>query len=730
MRKVIFHIDVNSAYLSWEATRRVQNGAPDLRLIPSAIGGDRDKRTGVILAKSIPAKKYKITTGEPVGMALRKCPELVLAKPDFKLYVQCSRAFVAICRKYAPVVEQVSIDECFCDFDNTERIYPDPLELAYLIKDEIRDTLGFTVNVGVSENKLLAKMASDFEKPDKVQTLYPSEIAEKMWPLPVGELFTVGKATAERLKKARIETIGDLAHTDQTVLEEMLIKSLDLQGRVLLANGVNQDAVCEVRDAIRHFNEESKISNNYAASLNGVSVGELAAVRYFPTQEALEIQFFWEAAVNDASIVTSTEPTPPLPEDTPEAKAERYSILREKRQKEREEKEERCKAAKAAFEQREAAAKQNYDAVVEHLNARKQQFRRELDAVISQKQQEYFRQREETLYTLQSEQARLSAELSKLGPFHLGRKNEIRKALDALSQKLQQLQNPYGEAAALNGYRADAEAAVRAYEEKIQRYLQDRFPKINIPQRTDNEAAAAGRPGNEPLTLEELNDVYEALRNRGIATRQQLMDDVDWYDARRFFQIINALVACYSAEEKRETAGTTEEKEDTAAPAQAETDGASGGADLTAEEAKNALSFAFYDTGAGVVLPVNGRETSGFGARIHPVYGTEGFHSGKDIAAPEGTPVHAAMDGTVIAVGRGSLSGNYVKLSHENGVQTLYCHLRASNVEKGVYVRRGDVIGFVGQTGLATGPHLHFEVMIDGVKRDPDFLLQGAAVVS
>ena len=552
MRKVIFHIDVNSAYLSWEATRRVQNGAPDLRLIPSAIGGDRDKRTGVILAKSIPAKKYKITTGEPVGMALRKCPELVLAKPDFKLYVQCSRAFVAICRKYAPVVEQVSIDECFCDFDNTERIYPDPLELAYLIKDEIRDTLGFTVNVGVSENKLLAKMASDFEKPDKVQTLYPSEIAEKMWPLPVGELFTVGKATAERLKKARIETIGDLAHTDQTVLEEMLIKSLDLQGRVLLANGVNQDAVCEVRDAIRHFNEESKISNNYAASLNGVSVGELAAVRYFPTQEALEIQFFWEAAVNDASIVTSTEPTPPLPEDTPEAKAERYSILREKRQKEREEKEERCKAAKAAFEQREAAAKQNYDAVVEHLNARKQQFRRELDAVISQKQQEYFRQREETLYTLQSEQARLSAELSKLGPFHLGRKNEIRKALDALSQKLQQLQNPYGEAAALNGYRADAEAAVRAYEEKIQRYLQDRFPKINIPQRTDNEAAAAGRPGNEPLTLEELNDVYEALRNRGIATRQQLMDDVDWYDARRFFQIINALVACYSAEEKRD----------------------------------------------------------------------------------------------------------------------------------------------------------------------------------
>ena len=221
MRKLIFHIDVNSAYLSWEAARRVANGEPDLRLIPSAIGGDPEKRTGVILAKSIPAKKFKITTGEPVAMALRKCPDLVLAKPDFKLYVQNSRAFIAICRKYAPVVEQVSIDECFCDFDNTELVYPDPLELAYRIKDEIKEILGFTVNVGVSENKLLAKMASDFEKPDKVHTLYPGEIPEKMWPLPVGELFTVGKATAERLRQARIETIGALAHTDPAQLERM-----------------------------------------------------------------------------------------------------------------------------------------------------------------------------------------------------------------------------------------------------------------------------------------------------------------------------------------------------------------------------------------------------------------------------------------------------------------------------------------------------------------------------
>ena len=261
MRKLIFHIDVNSAYLSWEAARRVANGEPDLRLIPSAIGGDPEKRTGVILAKSIPAKKYKITTGEPVAMALRKCPELVLAKPDFKLYVQNSRAFIAICKNYAPVVEQVSIDECFCDFDNTELVYPDPLELAYRIKDEIKESLGFTVNVGISENKLLAKMASDFEKPDKVHTLYPGEIPEKMWPLPVGELFTVGKATAERLCQARIETIGALAHTDPEQLTRMFGPKL---GSHLhrYANGISNSPVLAEPDEAKGYSISTTLEDD------------------------------------------------------------------------------------------------------------------------------------------------------------------------------------------------------------------------------------------------------------------------------------------------------------------------------------------------------------------------------------------------------------------------------------------------------------------------------------
>ena len=185
--KLIFHVDVNSAYLSWEASRRVANGESDIRLIPAVIGGDREKRTGVVLAKSIPAKKLGINTGEPIGMALRKCPELVIAKPDFRLYEENSKKFMDICREYTPVVEKASIDECYLDMSGTHRIYPDPVALAHTIKDRIRNELGFTVNIGIGDCKLLAKMASDFEKPDKVHTLFVSEIESKMWPLPIGD---------------------------------------------------------------------------------------------------------------------------------------------------------------------------------------------------------------------------------------------------------------------------------------------------------------------------------------------------------------------------------------------------------------------------------------------------------------------------------------------------------------------------------------------------------------
>ena len=247
-QRLIFHVDVNSAFLSWEAARRVAAGEPDLRAIPSAIGGDRDKRTGIILAKSIPAKKFGVTTGEPVGMALRKCPQLVLAKPDFALYTRNSKAFISICRRFAPIVEQVSIDECFLDMTGTSLLYPDPIAIAHTIKDTIFSELGFTVNVGIAPNRLLAKMASDFEKPDKIHVLTQDMVPQKLWPLPVGNLFGVGPKSVKRMHEIGIYTIGDLANADADILRGVF----GVRGQVFrdYANGFESEPMTrsEVKD--------------------------------------------------------------------------------------------------------------------------------------------------------------------------------------------------------------------------------------------------------------------------------------------------------------------------------------------------------------------------------------------------------------------------------------------------------------------------------------------------
>lgn len=220
----------------------MQRGEEDLRLISFAISGNPENRTGVILAKSIPAKKCSARTGEPVAMALRKCPHLVLARPDFRLYERNSRAFMAICGRYAPVVEKFSIDECFLDMSGTQALYPDPVQIAHTIKDKIREELGFTVNVGISRNKLLAKMASDFEKPNKVHTLFPEDIPTKLWPLSVRELFSVGGATADKLERVGIRTIGDLAGVPLSYVQTLLGKK---SGKQLhdYANGIDPSPV-------------------------------------------------------------------------------------------------------------------------------------------------------------------------------------------------------------------------------------------------------------------------------------------------------------------------------------------------------------------------------------------------------------------------------------------------------------------------------------------------------
>lgn len=268
MERLIFHIDVNSAFLSWEAARRVKEGLPDLREIPSAVGGDPKTRTGIVVAKSIPAKKYGIQTGEPVSMALRKCPELVVVPSDFSLYTKNSQAFKAICKSYAPAMESFSIDEVFLDMTGTSLIYPDPIAVAYEIKDKIYGELGFTVNVGISVNKLLAKMASDFEKPNKVHTLFPSEIPSKMWPLPIRELLFLGKASEKKLIDFGIHTIGELAREKESNIQALLGEKTGHQ-LYQYARGIDNSPVLEIPEESKGFSVE-KTFNDDIVSLEQV----------------------------------------------------------------------------------------------------------------------------------------------------------------------------------------------------------------------------------------------------------------------------------------------------------------------------------------------------------------------------------------------------------------------------------------------------------------------------
>ena len=219
--RVIFHIDVNSAYLSWEAVYgiSVRKDEVDLREVPSIIGGDESKRRGIVLAASIPAKKKGIRTAETVREALNKCPDLIIRPPCHGLYEKYSEAFLKEALEFSPVLEKFSIDEVFLDMTETAGQYESPYEAACLLKDRIYEKLGFTVNIGVAPNKLLAKMASDFEKPNKVHTLFQEEIPTKMWPLPVENLFSVGPATKKKLHSLGIRTIGELAHMNPELLK-------------------------------------------------------------------------------------------------------------------------------------------------------------------------------------------------------------------------------------------------------------------------------------------------------------------------------------------------------------------------------------------------------------------------------------------------------------------------------------------------------------------------------
>lgn len=244
MEKIIFHIDVNNAFLSWTAVEMLKNGSKlDIRTVPSVIGGDEKQRKGIVLAKSNPAKKAGIKTGDPLYMARRKVDKLLVVPGSKDKYKEYSDAFYNILCKYSPKIVRYSIDECFMDMSGMELMFGDMVKLAYKIKDEIYNTLGFTVNVGVANTKVCAKMASDFEKPNKVHTLFNHEIKQKMWPLEVDDLFMVGKSSSLKLHELGINTIEDLAKADIN----LLIRHFKSMGKMMkdFANGIDDSLVEE-----------------------------------------------------------------------------------------------------------------------------------------------------------------------------------------------------------------------------------------------------------------------------------------------------------------------------------------------------------------------------------------------------------------------------------------------------------------------------------------------------
>lgn len=221
MKRIIFHIDVNNAFLSWTAVDLLEQGYKyDIRNSYAVIGGDESARKGIVLAKSMPAKKMGIKTADTLFSARKRCPALRIYKPNYKMYQEKSEMLFEHLKSYTPDIEVASIDECYMDYGKVANLYGDAIKFANKLKDEIYSKLGFTVNIGIANNKLCAKMASDFSKPNKVHTLFDDEIETKMYPLPIGDLFGIGKKTSEKLEKLNILKIGDLANADISFLSK------------------------------------------------------------------------------------------------------------------------------------------------------------------------------------------------------------------------------------------------------------------------------------------------------------------------------------------------------------------------------------------------------------------------------------------------------------------------------------------------------------------------------
>lgn len=262
MERIILHVDVNNAFLSWTAVWMLKNGSKkDIRERYAIIGGDETERRGIVLAKSNPCKRKGVVTAEPIYSARRKCPYLEVYEPNFKVYKYFSDKMYEYLCQYTNIIERYSIDECFLDYTNSANLFGDPVRLAYKIKNDIYDKFGFTVNVGVGNNKLLAKMASDFEKPNKVHTLFSTEVKDKMHILPVSDLFMIGKSSSKKLDEMGIKTIGQLAE----ISEEKLVKRFKSMGKLMheYANGIDNSPVYFEKEAVKSISSSTVLAYNY-----------------------------------------------------------------------------------------------------------------------------------------------------------------------------------------------------------------------------------------------------------------------------------------------------------------------------------------------------------------------------------------------------------------------------------------------------------------------------------
>ena len=262
MDRIILHIDVNNAFLSWSAVWMLKNGYnKDIRNRYAVIAGDESQRRGIVLAKSGLCKKRGVKTADPIYLARRKCPYLEVYPPKFEVYKKFSDMMYKYLCNYTNIIERYSIDECFLDYTGSINLFGDPVKVAYRIKDDIYKKFGFTVNVGVGNNKLLAKMASDFEKPNKVHTLFSNEIEKKMFPLPIEDLFMIGKASSKKLREMGVTTIGELAKTD----EDVLVKKFKQMGKMMheYANGIDNSEVMYEREQMKSISNSTVLPYNY-----------------------------------------------------------------------------------------------------------------------------------------------------------------------------------------------------------------------------------------------------------------------------------------------------------------------------------------------------------------------------------------------------------------------------------------------------------------------------------